>query len=148
MLDTEMSVPRVVGRQVHIANNEAATALEYYRSNYTVQYVDHLLSEFNQWFSDENQLGIKLFKILPSYFHSQQGLVDFNEIESELLFDLSHTASLKNEIKEWYQRWRSIPSGNIPMSLLEALKQCNADIISLHSLVVTRYCLYTSSNYL
>ena len=86
MLDTEMSVPRVVGRQVHRANNEATTALKYYRSNNTVQLVDHLLSEFNRRFSDENQLGIRLFKILPSYFHSQQGPVDFNEIESELLF--------------------------------------------------------------
>jgi hypothetical protein len=47
IVDTEMSIPRVVGRQVHRANNAAATALDYYRSNYTVQFVDHLLSEFN-----------------------------------------------------------------------------------------------------
>ena len=142
MLDTEMSVPRVVGRQVHRANNEAATALEYYRSNYTVQFVDHLLSEFNRRFSDENQVGIKLFKILPSYFHSQceQGLMDLEEIESELLFwesDLPHPASLKNEIKEWYQRWRSIPIGNIPTSLLDTLKQCDADVYPcIHQLLI------------
>ena len=101
MLDTDMSVPRVVGKQ-----NEAATALEYYRSNYTVQFVDHLLSEFNGRFSDENQVG-KLFKILPSCFHSQheQGLMDFEEIECELLFwesYLPHPASLKitQDVKE------------------------------------------------
>ena len=99
MPDTEMNVPRVVGRQVH---KEAPTALEYYRSNYTVQFVDHLLSEFNGRFSDENQVGIELFKILPSYFNSQceQGVMDLEEIESELLFwesDLPHPASLRNE---------------------------------------------------
>ena len=64
MLDNEMSVPR----QVHRANNEAATALEYYRSNYTVQF---MIICSNGRFSDENQLAIKLFQILPSYFHSQ-----------------------------------------------------------------------------
>ena len=99
MLDTEMSVPRDVGRQVHRANKEAATALEYYRSNYTVQFVEHLLSKFNGRFSDENQVGIKLFKILPSYFHSQceEGVMDLEEIESELILGKRPFSSSMNE---------------------------------------------------
>ena len=46
----------------HSTNNEAATALKYYRSNSTVQFIDHLLSEFNGRFSDKNEFGINLFK--------------------------------------------------------------------------------------
>lgn len=133
MLDTEMTTPRIVGRQVHRANNAAATALEYYRSNYTVQFVDHLMSEFNARFSNENQVGIKLFKILPAHFHQgdHQDVVNFDEIVSELLFwenDLPHPASLKNEMKDWYQRWRSVPVGNIPTSMLDTLRQCDPDV--------------------
>jgi hypothetical protein len=76
---------------------------------------------------------------LPSYFLSQSQ-VNFDEIKSELLFwesDLSHPASLKNEIKEWYQRWKSTPVGNIPTSLLDTLKQCDSDVYPcIHQLLI------------
>ena len=121
----------LLGHVLTRANNEAAAALEYYRSNYTVQFVDHLLSEFNGWFSDENQVGIKLLKTLPSYFHTQceQGVMDLEEIKSELLFwesDLPHLALLM----EWCQRWKNTRIGK---SLLDSLKQCDADVLHISS---------------
>ena len=55
-------------------------------------------------------------------------LIDLEEIENELLFwESKHPLPvlLKNEIKEWYQRWQNIPIGNI-LCLLDTLKQCDA----------------------
>ena len=68
--------------------------------------------------------------------------MDLEEIESELLFwksNLPRPVLLKNEIKEWYQRWQNIPIGNI-LCLLDTLKQCDAmsilALISCSSLAV------------
>ena len=74
MLETEMISPRIAGTQRHRANNAATNTLDYYRSN-CVKFVDHLLSEFSGRFCDDNQVGLRLFKILPAHFHSKEDLL-------------------------------------------------------------------------
>ena len=59
-----MNAPTIAGTQRHRANSEATHALDYYRSNYSVKFVDYLLSEFNGRFCDDNHVGLRLFKIL------------------------------------------------------------------------------------
>ena len=48
--------------------------------------------------------------------------MNFDEIVSDLLYresDLSHSTSLKNEVKDWYDRWKSAPAGDVPTNLLD-----------------------------
>ena len=51
--------------------------------------------------------------------------------------DLSHPASLKSEVKDWYDRWKSVPAGDVPTSLLETLSECNSDVYPrIHQLLL------------
>ena len=140
MLESEMSAPKIAGTQRHRVNNEATNALDYYRSNYSVKFVDHLLSEFNGRFCDDNQVGFRLFKILTAHFHAKEDLVNFDEIVSDLLYwesDLLYPTSLKNEVKVWYDRWKSAPACDVPTNLLDTLSQCDWDVYPcIHQLLL------------
>ena len=65
---TEMQMPRITGRQIHRSNSETSTAINYYRVNYSVKFVDHFLTEFHTRYRVEYQVGVKLLQIIPGHF--------------------------------------------------------------------------------
>jgi len=79
----EMTAARIACTQRPKANDAATNALDYYRSNYSDKFVNHLLFEFNGRFCDDNQIGLRLFKILPAQFRFEKDPVDFDEIVSD-----------------------------------------------------------------
>lgn len=115
----------------------ATTATNYYRVNYSTKFVDHLLSEFQNRFSDENQIGMKLFSILPAHVKTHQPAID--KALDDLLFwesDLCHPSMLRNELREWYQQWKNF-EGDVPANLLAALGNCDSDVYPcIHRLLV------------
>lgn len=125
-----MEMPRVTGRQMHRSNAGNSTAVDYYRVNYSTKFVDHLQTEFNNRFSNENQVGINLLHILPAHLQTLKE-ADLDKVVSDLKFwesDLTFPGSLKGELKDWFQTWQGRTSEDVPATLLEALKQCDSDV--------------------
>ena len=138
---TEIKMPRITGQQIHRSNAENSTAIDYYRVNYSTRFVDHLVTEFNSRFSDENEVVVKLFHILPAHISTLQES-NLDDVCHDLQFwesDLTFPGTLKAEIiKDCFLRWRGSSSENIPANLLEALKKCDSDVYPcIHRLLTT-----------
>ena len=86
----ELSVPRVVGIQVHCDNVEAESALQYYQRSVFLPYIDDLSSSLRERFND-NSSFFTLLSILPP-----NNPTNINDIES--LYSLDN---LVNEVKLW-----------------------------------------------
>lgn len=98
---TEIKIPRITGRQIHRSNAENSTPIDYYCVNNSTKFVDHLVTEFNSRFSDENQVGVKLFYILPAHIITLQES-SLDKVCHDLQFwegDLTFPGTLKAEIK-------------------------------------------------
>ena len=86
----ELSVPRVVGIQVHRDNVEAELASQYYQRSIFLPYIDGLRSSLRERF-DDNPSFFALLSILPP-----NNPTNINDIES--LYSLDN---LVNEVKLW-----------------------------------------------
>ena len=86
----ELSVPRVVGIQVHRDNVEAESASQYYQRSIFLPYIDGLNSSLRERFND-NPSFFALLSILPP-----NNPTNINDIES--LYSLDN---LVNEVKLW-----------------------------------------------
>ena len=138
----EISMPRITGRQQHRSNAMSSTAIEYYRANFSIKFVDHLLSEFRHRFTtSDSQVGIKLLHLLPAHIQVEPSM-QIETICSEFAFwndDLPSPSTLKNELKDWFKKWKdsTTQAEAVPDNLLAALEQCDADIYPcIHRLLV------------
>ena len=135
----DINMPRIAGRQQHRANASDTNVIDYYRDNYSSKFVDHLLAEFEQRFSNENQVGVKLLHLLPAHILTRTN-TDLDVIVRDLAFwesDLTHPIALKNEIKDWNAKWSDNRGDNVPTNLLEALEQCDQDVYPcIHKLLI------------
>ena len=86
----QLSVPRVVGIQVHRDNVEAESASQYYQRSIFLSYIDSLKSSLRERFND-NPSFFALLSILPP-----NNPTNINDIESLYLLD-----NLVNEVKLW-----------------------------------------------
>ena len=126
----EITMPRVTGRQQHRSNSELVDAITNYRANYSIKFIDHLLTEYRARFSDENQVGVRLLLLLPAYIHNHPGANLEEEIGSLAFWesDLCHPSSLKNELKDWWLKWSVASTESLPSNLLHTLAQCDSDV--------------------
>ena len=86
----ELSVPRVVGSQVHRDNAEAESASQYYQRSIFLPYINGLSSSLRERLND-NSSFFALLCILPP-----NDPTNINDIESLYLLD-----NLVNEVKLW-----------------------------------------------
>ena len=126
----DITMPRITTRNVYRANVACTSISDYYQVNYTAKFVDHLHREFGTRFSNDQQVGVKLLRILPSYICTQPW-ADLDQVIYDLALwegDLSHPATLKNEIQDWFKLWSDCEATGretLPTTLLDVLCQCD-----------------------
>ena len=97
--------PRTTKHQQHRSNIDAATTAEYYRRALAIPFLDHLLQNLRDYFSDENRAVVSVCSIIPAIVVSKQ---DLRGLASRLTLyesDLPLTASLVNELRKWRLFW-------------------------------------------
>lgn len=67
-IGSEISLPRIAGRQIYRANAlaDGATTEDYFRVNVAIPFVDHLEQQLLARFDVESRVGKDLFALVPS----------------------------------------------------------------------------------
>ena len=132
-------MPRIAtGRQRHRDNAPAETPEIYYCRNVQIPFLDHLLLQMNDRFSQESRTCAAIFVLVPDVI-SKMSDEELCISCEKLLFwkeDLPTPSSLKPEMKEWRYKWTSVKDGR-PQNLIDCLKCMDRDMYpNLYTLLV------------
>ena len=99
---SEISVPRIAGKQIHRANatTDGATPEGYY-----LPFLDHLHQEMSNRFDHENRVGNILFNLVPSIIITLSNLQPLVDGLRFWKLDMPSPSSLLYEIKFWQNYW-------------------------------------------
>jgi len=143
------SMPRVVQRQVHRANAQAATPEAYYRINLTAAFLDHCTQHIDRRFVDEVYSCYKGFYIIPSIMldNAASWKAQVREFCDHYRQDIPNVAGLDAELVLWEALWRDVVNNNrqnvqpIPERVSQALavvdKQAYPNIFVILQLLAT-----------
>ena len=93
--------PRTTKHQQHRSAVDAASTAEYYKTAFAILFLDHVLQNLRDRFSDENRAVVSVCSIIPAIVVSEQGLQGLAGKLKLYGPNLPLAASLVNEI-----RWR------------------------------------------
>ncbi|XP_018494469.1 52 kDa repressor of the inhibitor of the protein kinase-like, partial [Galendromus occidentalis] len=124
LLDVEIKMPRISGRQMHRENHQAETPEAYFRVTMYVQYLDHLIQELRSLFADSRQKAMKVQCLVPKYTVSST-FADLIETLDFYQTDLDCSASvLRGEFECWKAKWGRKAGNELPETAIEALSFC------------------------
>ncbi|CAG2252153.1 unnamed protein product [Mytilus edulis] len=126
LVGTEITKPRITGRQTNRANATSDSAEEYFRRNMAIPFSDHLDTEMKTRFQSQDRVGVELFGLLPSSSKSISDIEDFVKKLSFWKDDLVAPSSLRSELQLWNRFWEG--KDPLPDSLLGCLNVADEDI--------------------
>ena len=91
--------------QRHRSNVDAATTAEYYKTAFPMLFLDHLLQNLQDRFSNENRAVVSVCSIIPVIVVSEQDLQGLAGQQKLYEPDLPLAASLVNELRRWRFFW-------------------------------------------
>lgn len=100
----ELPVPRRCGRQTTRNNVESSTSEEYWRRAIFIPFMDHLITEFEERFSQLTQGAVLGLHLLPTKVNK---LTPHDEAEIATYFkdDLPSPNTLAQEVRRWKTFW-------------------------------------------
>ncbi|XP_050537332.1 52 kDa repressor of the inhibitor of the protein kinase-like [Daktulosphaira vitifoliae] len=125
-LDTNISIPRIIGRQTNRVNIETNSPESYFRVAFFIPYIDTFIDQLNLRFVNQKMLLLD-FKSLIS---TDENEAHFLRLAQMYMFDLNECEEsvLLAEFKLWKRRLESIKSSNTPRNAMEAIVLCNSQI--------------------
>lgn len=112
-VDVEVSVPRVVGRQVHRSNTPSSSPSQHFRRQLTIPLLDHLCGEIEERFNHALVPVVKqLLQLLPSSIAARDSPLTSDELPDLLSLysgDLPAPSALDTELLTWNTKWQ-LPS--------------------------------------
>lgn len=135
-LGTEEHVPRARA-SIYRATHPAGNPKEYYRRAIAIPFIEDVITQLNERFSDASTSIVSAFmKLIPSVIK----MIEIKEIPTivEKLVqyepDVPRFGSLQTELEIWRGRWRDHPDP--PDTLLYAMKCCAMDLFpNIHVLL-------------
>ena len=107
------SAPRQASRQQHRQNIPSDTITDYYKCNFTIPILDHLISELAVRFNDDSaQYVVEFMRLLPAEVvnkSSQLQPEDFNNLLQLYKEDLPSVRSFDVELDLWQNKWTGEP---------------------------------------
>ncbi len=126
-LNVDVSVPRIVGRQIYRGNIPGDSPEAYYRRNIMVPFLDHILDEMRDRFGGIHQQIVKLLGLIPSIIATCNPTLSIEEVATLYKTDLPSPPLVSTEYRRWKGKWISQPPKDRPDSLQKALAHCDID---------------------
>ena len=104
-----MPIPRRCGRQTARCNVEASTPEEYWRRTIFVPFLDHLIQEFEERFSQLSEAAVRGLHLLPSNI-SNISTEDIQTICQRFRADLPSPEFFSQEVRRWQVLWNTQPT--------------------------------------
>ena len=115
----EMPIPRTCGRQTARSNVEALSPEEYWCRTVFIPFLDHLIQEFVDRFSQLNEDAIKGLQLLPKNV-SKLSAEDTHTICQHFRTDLPSPQFFSQEVRRWKVLWSPQPT-ELPSTLRDTL---------------------------
>jgi len=124
-LTGEISMPRICSSQRHRTNIPATTAKDYYRATTMIPFLDNIISQFQERFSDHRSTAFLLAGLIPILVEKY----NFNNLKPALdfykAFISEGQAVLEGEYDRWRFKWISVPLSSRPSNALDAFLACD-----------------------
>ena len=144
--DTEPSIPRRCGRQVHRDNVEAETPEVYYRRVVAVPILDNMLSEFAAKFANQKAIVCGGMLLVPARFVTEQNVDAWlNRVTAfaSPAYDafMPNPASLREDLRHWRRKFELMRQADVKCVLPQDAFSCldhadNAMFRNVHVLLV------------
>ena len=121
-IGVEPSRPRAVGRQRHRANAPTLSVEDYYKVNIFYPFVDHILAELRERFSEDMKDVLFASYFIPTKLHLLTDQI-IETLCQEFAQDLPAPTEVEQEVMRWQEKWKNAP--NKPKSLTDTLNLCN-----------------------
>ena len=108
-VNVEPSVPRTTHRQTKQANTPASSPSEYYQRVITIPFLDHLITELKDRFSEHNERAVKILTLLPPSIFEMEGTLKEEHISGFLSLyrsELPSPSTLNTELHCWSIKWK------------------------------------------
>ena len=63
-IETDITIPCMIGRQKYRANIQSASPEEYYSKNVVIPFLDHLMQQMDTRFDNKDRVGSSLFSLI------------------------------------------------------------------------------------
>ena len=118
----EETLPRIAAKQLHRANYPANTAIEFYRLSLVIPFIDEVLAELINRFSEDTKASIK---VVPAKIE-QQDLKNIIQNLNMYHEDLPRYEGLYVELEIWKDKWARCKE-DVPSILIQSLVNCDQD---------------------
>ncbi len=157
-LNTDITIPRLVGKQTHRSNIQASTPEIYYRASVFIPLLDHVLQELNNRFLDHKTILSAFSCLIPTndqYDLTEEKKNSFRELiklyESDLQQQdvLSTELQAMSELALWYRDLKKIIHPESPKSSVHYLQLCDKAVYpTIYTLLktMTTVAVSTSEN--
>ena len=129
-------IPRRCKTQIFRDSYPSDDPEHFFREAIFLPYLDHLIVEMENRFFDQKQKCRNLWGWIPTYCaaspNTAQDLESFLEIYQE---GLSPKAAVVPEVQRWVYKWKKEDVSTVPLSAIEALCACHADIFPIFPIV-------------
>lgn len=122
LVGTEISIPRVCGRQTKRNNVSADTPQQYWMRTLFIPYVDHLIMEFGSRFTHASRTSTLALCLLPAHLTLLSN-EKVDEIKEFFIDDIPSSSSFKSEVSLWKREWEE--SDDKPDTIEKTLSQMN-----------------------
>ena len=99
--DVEVKVPRICKRQTMRNNAPLADPNQYYRVEVTTKFLDHLLLEMTECFTDMHGKVAMSVKLISGVMKDMPSVSDFEFFDD----DVETMDLLETELHQWFQKW-------------------------------------------
>ena len=117
---TTPSKPRTARSQQHRSNTPSDSPSEYYLRVISIPFLDHLMTQINSRFTDENMKLLYVAYGLPANVSKTNWMENFSVFLSMYADDLPEPRYLKTELRTWESKWEA-SSGTPPETLADLL---------------------------
>eukprot|EP00112_Aurelia_sp_Birch-Aquarium-sp1_P020218 Seg5161.1 transcript_id=Seg5161.1/GoldUCD/mRNA.D3Y31 product="52 kDa repressor of the inhibitor of the protein kinase" protein_id=Seg5161.1/GoldUCD/D3Y31 len=117
---TTPSKPRTARSQQHRYNTPSDSPSEYYRRVISVPFLDHLITQIESRFTDENLKLLYVSYGLPTNVLKTNWIENFSVFLSMYTDDLPEPRYLQTELRTWESKWDTA-SGATPETLADLL---------------------------
>ena len=125
----EPHLPRFCAKQKHRLNIPAESPQEYYRRAVSIPFLDHLILQMQERFSEAQKIAYQGLSIVPEVMKSdQQWRKGAKELASFYDSNLPSPQTLDAELDCWETKWLKDSAASLPSSPCSTL-QCTSDTI-------------------
>lgn len=128
-IGTEITVPRVINKQLHRDNYMCDSAEDFYRLSIYIPFLDNIMAQLERRFLKHKALLKKIQNILPSMITVLKEEEIIETVDNILAqwpdIETDSDIVIKKEVLLWQRKWIDVDAKKRPKNFIDSLNACN-----------------------